>query len=89
MPRSRPEREPAVGAPDGVPHWGNLGDVLVDGGASVAPTLVAVRQPCDPQQEYFRDGIIDQLITDLSRLPVLFVIASNSSFTTKARRLGS
>jgi adenylate cyclase len=40
----------------------------------------------DPQQEYFCDGISDQLINDLSRLPGLFVIARNSSFAYKGTR---
>ena len=39
----------------------------------------------DPQQEYFSDGITDQLIDDLSRLPGLFVIARNSSFAYKGK----
>jgi adenylate cyclase len=39
----------------------------------------------DPNQEYFSDGISDQLINDLSRLPGLFVIARNSSFTYKGK----
>jgi adenylate cyclase len=39
----------------------------------------------DPQQEYFSDGITDDLTTDLSRLPGLFVIARNSSFTYKGK----
>ena len=39
----------------------------------------------DPNQEYFSDGIADQLISDLSRLPGLFVIARNSSFTYKGK----
>ena len=39
----------------------------------------------DPQQEYFSDGITDQLINDLSRLPGLFVIARNSSFAYKGK----
>jgi adenylate cyclase len=39
----------------------------------------------DPQQEYFSDGITDDLITDLSRLPGLFVIARTSSFFYKGR----
>jgi adenylate cyclase len=39
----------------------------------------------DPQQEYFSDGITDDLITDLSRLPGLFVIARTSSFSYKAK----
>jgi TolB-like protein len=37
----------------------------------------------DSQQEYFSDGISDQLINNLSRLPGLFVIARNSSFAYK------
>jgi adenylate cyclase len=39
----------------------------------------------DPQQEYFSDGITDDLITDLSRVPRLFVIARTSSFTYKGK----
>ena len=39
----------------------------------------------DPQQEHFSDGITDQLIDDLSRLPGLFVIARNSSFAYKGK----
>jgi adenylate cyclase len=41
----------------------------------------------DPQQEYFSDGISDQLISELSRLPGLFVIARNSSFAYKGRAI--
>jgi len=39
----------------------------------------------DPDQEYFSDGIADQLIGDLSQLPGLFVIARNSSFAYKGK----
>jgi TolB-like protein len=39
----------------------------------------------DREQEYFSDGITDDLITDLSRLPGLFVIARNSTFTYKGK----
>jgi adenylate cyclase len=39
----------------------------------------------DPKQEYFSDGISDQLINSLSRLPGLFVIARNSSFSYKGK----
>jgi TolB-like protein len=35
----------------------------------------------DPKQEYFTDGMTDTLITDLSKISGLFVIASNSVFT--------
>jgi adenylate cyclase len=39
----------------------------------------------DPEQEYFSDGIIEDIITGLSRIKWLFVIARNSSFTYKGR----
>src|SRR5216684_4234647 len=39
----------------------------------------------DPQQEYFSDGITDDLTTALSRIPDLFVIARTSAFTYKGR----
>ena len=39
----------------------------------------------DPEQEYFADGVVEEIITALSRLRWLFVIARNSSFTYKGR----
>jgi TolB-like protein/Flp pilus assembly protein TadD len=39
----------------------------------------------DPEQEYFADGIVEEIITALSRFRHLFVIARNSSFTYKGR----
>ena len=39
----------------------------------------------DPEQEYFSDGITEDLTTDLSRLSSLFVIARNSAFTYKGK----
>ena len=39
----------------------------------------------DPEQEYFVDGITEQIITALSRMPRLFVIARNSTFTYKGK----
>jgi adenylate cyclase len=39
----------------------------------------------DPEQEYFSDGITEDLITDLSRLSGLFVIARHSVFTYKGK----
>jgi adenylate cyclase len=35
----------------------------------------------DPEQDYFADGIVEEIITAISRVPWLFVIARNSSFT--------
>jgi adenylate cyclase len=39
----------------------------------------------DPEQEYFSDGISEDIITDLSKLSELYVIARNSTFTYKGR----
>ena len=39
----------------------------------------------DPEQEYFADGMVEEIITALSRIPWLFVIARNSSFTYKGQ----
>jgi adenylate cyclase len=39
----------------------------------------------DPEQEYFVDGMAEDIITALSRMRWLFVIARNSSFTYKGR----
>jgi adenylate cyclase len=39
----------------------------------------------DPEQEYFADGMVEEIITALSRFKSLFVIARNSSFTFKGR----
>ena len=39
----------------------------------------------DPEQEYFADGMVEDIITALSRFRSLFVIARNSTFTYKAK----
>jgi len=39
----------------------------------------------DPKQEYFSDGLSEEIITALSKVPKLFVIARNSSFTYKGK----
>jgi adenylate cyclase len=41
----------------------------------------------DPEQEYFADGMVEEIITALSRIRWLFVIARNSSFTYKGRAI--
>ena len=41
----------------------------------------------DPGQEYFADGMVEEIITALSRIRWLFVIARNSSFTYKAQAI--
>jgi adenylate cyclase len=39
----------------------------------------------DPEQEYFSDGITEDIITDLSKISALFVVARNSAFTYKGK----
>jgi TolB-like protein len=39
----------------------------------------------DPEQEYFADGMVEEITTALSRIPWLFVVARNSSFTFKGQ----
>ncbi len=39
----------------------------------------------DPEQEYFADGLVEDLITNLSKMPGFFVIARNSTFTYKGK----
>jgi adenylate cyclase len=59
-------------------------------GTRDAPRLSIVVLPfanlsADPDQEYFADGITDDLTTDLSRISGSFVIARNTAFTYKGR----
>jgi adenylate cyclase len=70
-----------------------------DAGAAVTPALRALPLPDkpsiavlpfanmsgDPDQEYFVDGMVEEIITALSRIRWLFVIARNSSFTYKGQ----
>jgi adenylate cyclase len=60
------------------------------GGAAKAPTASIAILPFtnmsgDPEQEYFSDGISEDIITDLSKIGGLTVIARNSSFIYKGR----
>jgi TolB-like protein/class 3 adenylate cyclase/Tfp pilus assembly protein PilF len=41
----------------------------------------------DPEQEYFSDGITEDLITDLSQISGLFIISRNSTFTFKGKAI--
>src|SRR5437667_97481 len=41
----------------------------------------------DPEQEYFADGMIEEITTAIARFPWLSVIARNSSFTYKGRAI--
>jgi len=41
----------------------------------------------DPEQEYFADGMVEDIITGLSRIKWLFVIARNSTFVYKGKAI--
>jgi adenylate cyclase len=47
--------------------------------------LPFVNMSGDPKQEYFSDGLTEEIITALSRIPEMFVIARNSTFTYKGK----
>jgi TolB-like protein len=68
-------------------HSGSSG---VSGGGARSPRLSIVVVPfinlsSDPEQEYFADGITDDLTTDLSRIVGSFVIARSTAFTYKGK----
>jgi adenylate cyclase len=70
-----------------------IGGAKVDGQATALPlpdkpsiaVLPFQNMSGDPEQEYFADGIVEEIITALSRFNSLFVIARNSSFTYKGK----
>ena len=67
-----------------------LGASVAEDKLATAPRLSIVVLPFenlsgDPEQEYFADGITDDLTTDLSHLPDSFVIARNTAFTYKGK----
>jgi adenylate cyclase len=72
-PRATPELAKAAEKP--LPHVAT---------ASIA-ILPFTNMSGDPEQEYFSDGISEDIITDLSKIAGLTVIARNSSFTYKGR----
>ena len=78
-PDSDPVAPPAAGA----------GAAAAPGKAQPEPPSIAVlpfnNMSGDPEQEYFSDGITEDIITDLSKVAGLLVIARNSSFTYKGK----
>jgi adenylate cyclase len=61
-----------------------IGEVTLSDKPSIA-VLPFDNMSGDPEQEYFSDGITEEIITGLSKVPEMFVIARNSSFTYKGR----
>jgi adenylate cyclase len=63
---------------------GAYGAAGIRGKPSIA-VLPFTNMSGDPEQDYFADGMVEDIITALSRFNQLFVIARNSSFTYKGR----
>jgi adenylate cyclase len=75
--RVRPGKADAGASPEGP-------DLTLPDKPSIA-VLPFQNMSADPDQEYFADGMVEDIITELSRAKWLFVIARNSSFTYKGR----
>ena len=76
-------------------HWHPSGKIASNSSSSTK-TLALPNKPSivvlpfknlssDPEQEYFSDGVSEDIITDLSKLSGLFVIARNSAFAYKGK----
>ena len=63
---------------------GDQGSLTLPDKPSIA-VLPFINMDRDPEQEYFADGVAEEIITALSRCSWLFVIARNSSFTYKGK----
>jgi len=70
--------------PDPAGAWDEAPALTLPDKPSIA-VLPFTNMSGDPEQEYFADGMVEEIITALARFPVLFVIARNSSFTYKGR----
>jgi TolB-like protein/class 3 adenylate cyclase len=83
-----PIRAYAVSVASGPSQAGSLVDVRVPLALPDKPSIAVLpftNMSGDPEQDYFADGMVDDIITALSRFKALFVIARNSSFTYKGR----
>jgi adenylate cyclase len=78
----RPIRVYRVETEEALPHAS--GTLSLPDEPSIA-VLPFTNMSGDPQQEYFSDGISEDIITDLSKIAGLMVISRNSSFTHKGR----
>ncbi len=75
LPFSSPTTQPPIPGPPALP--------LPDKPSIVILPLVNMSN--DPEQDYFSDGITEDITSDLSRISSLFVIARNSAFTYKGK----
>ena len=67
------------------------GDVPAAAAAPMLPSLAVLpfqNMSSDPQQDYFVDGVVEDIITALSRFKSFAVVSRNSSFVYKGRAVG-
>ncbi len=79
----REEAKPAAFAPEMAAESGRP-ELVLPAKPSIA-VLPFANISCDAEQEYFVDGMVEEIITALCRIRWLFVIARNSSFTYKGQ----
>ena len=82
--RSPLPNPPLPGGDPGITGEGRVGVLPLPDKPSIA-VLPFANLSGDPEQEYFADGMVEEIITALSRIRWLFVIARNSSFTYKGQ----
>ena len=82
---SKPVRAYAVYARAHSAPINNLGTALSLPDKPSIAVLPFQNLSSDPEQDFFADGMVEEIITALSRFKALFVIARNSSFTYKGR----
>jgi TolB-like protein len=84
-----------IAEPTHVYHWqeplesntspGPVSELTTGGKQPTIAVLPFDNMSGDDEQEYFSDGITEDIITDLSKVSSLFIVARNSSFTYKGR----
>jgi TolB-like protein len=70
----------------GVPEAGTRSSLALPDKPSIA-VLPFINLSGDPEQDYFADGIVEDIITGLSRIKWIFVIARNSSFAYRGKAM--
>ncbi len=83
--RETPSSDGSDSVKPGPPNRGDSAQALALPDKPSIAVLPFLNLSGDPEQEYFADGVVEDIITALSRMRWLFVIARNSSFTYKGR----
>ena len=85
---AKPIRVFNVGAPQPAPAKGAAAPAVAEAEAEAKPSIAVLpfnNMSGDPEQEFFSDGIAEDIITDLSKISGLFVVGRNTSFTYKGK----